>query len=82
MTKISNNNHFGLAMVYSRKNGHNLRNAKHDFFIMNLIIKFYNAFAIHKATGKQAIITKILPTGIFGVFLKNRKTTSSSNTRR
>ena len=37
-------------------------------FITNLIIKFYNAFAIHKAIGKQAIITKILLTGIFGIF--------------
>ena len=27
-------------------------------FITNLIIKFYNAFAIHKAIGKQASITK------------------------
>ena len=37
-------------------------------FITNIIIKFYNAFAIHKAIGKQAIITKILLTGIFGIF--------------
>ena len=31
-------------------------------FITNLIIKFYNAFAIHKAIGKQASITKNLLT--------------------
>ena len=37
-------------------------------FITNLIIKFYNAFAIHKANGKQASITKILLTGLFGIF--------------
>ena len=37
-------------------------------FITNLIIKFYNAFAIHKAIDKQASITKILLTGIFGIF--------------
>ena len=37
-------------------------------FLTNLIIKFYNAFAIHKAIGKQASITKILSTGIFGIF--------------
>ena len=37
-------------------------------FVTNLIIKFYNAFAIHKAIGKQASITKILLTGIFGIF--------------
>ena len=37
-------------------------------FLTNLIIKFYNAFAIHKAIGKQASITKILLTGIFGMF--------------
>ena len=37
-------------------------------FIRNLVIKFYNAFAIHKAIGKQASITKILLTGIFGIF--------------
>ena len=37
-------------------------------FITNLIIKFYNAFAIHKAIGKQASITKKLLTGIFGIF--------------
>ena len=37
-------------------------------FITNLAIKFYNAFAFHKAIGKQASITKILLTGIFGIF--------------
>ena len=37
-------------------------------FITNLVIKFSNAFAIHKAIGKQASITKILLTGIFGIF--------------
>ena len=37
-------------------------------FIKNLIIKFYNAFAIHKAIGKQVSITKTLLTGIFGTF--------------
>ena len=37
-------------------------------FITILVIKFYNAFAIHKAIGKQASITKILLTGIFRIF--------------
>ena len=37
-------------------------------FITNLIINFYNAFAIHEAIGKQARITKILLKGIFGIF--------------
>ena len=37
-------------------------------FITNLIIKLYNAFAIHKAVVKQASVTKILLTGIFGIF--------------
>ena len=37
-------------------------------FITNLIIKFYNAFAIQKAIGKQASITKMFLTGIFGIF--------------
>ena len=37
-------------------------------FLTNLIIKFYNAFAIHKAIGKQASITKIFLTGVFGIF--------------
>ena len=37
-------------------------------FITNLIIEFYNAFAIRKAIGKQVSITKILLTGIFGIF--------------
>ena len=37
-------------------------------FITNLIMKFYNVFAIHKAIGKQGSITKILLTGIFGIF--------------
>ena len=37
-------------------------------FTTNLVIKFYNAFAIHKAIGKQASITKKLLTGIFGIF--------------
>ena len=36
--------------------------------LTNLIMKFYNAFAIHKAIGKQSSITKILLTGIFGIF--------------
>ena len=39
-------------------------------FITNLIMKFYNAFAIHKAIGKQASITKILLTGVFGKILQ------------
>ena len=39
-----------------------------QLFITNIILKFYNAFAIHKAIGKQASITKILLTGIFGIF--------------
>ena len=34
-------------------------------FITNLVIKFYNAFANHKAIGKQASITKLLLTRIF-----------------
>ena len=37
-------------------------------FITNLIIKFYNAFAKHKAIGKQACTTKTLLIGIFGIF--------------
>ena len=37
-------------------------------FITNLIINFYNAFAIHKAIGNEASITKILLTGISGIF--------------
>ena len=37
-------------------------------FLTNPKKKFYNAFAIHKAIGKQASITKILLTGIFGIF--------------
>ena len=37
-------------------------------FITNLIINFFNAFAIHKAIGKQASITKKILTGIFGIF--------------
>ena len=49
-----------MAIIYARINM--------ILFITNLIIKFYNAFAIHKAIGKQASITKILLTGIFGIF--------------
>ena len=37
-------------------------------FIINLIIKFYNAFTIYKAIGKKASITKILLTGVIGIF--------------
>ena len=37
-------------------------------FITKLIIKFNNAFAIHRAIVKQASITKILLTGIFAIF--------------
>ena len=37
-------------------------------FITNLIINFYNAFAIHNAIGKQASVLKILLTGLFGIF--------------
>ena len=36
-------------------------------FLINVIIKFYNAFAIHRAIGKQASMTKILLSGIFGI---------------
>ena len=36
-------------------------------FITNLITKFYNAFATHKAIDKQASITKIVLKGIFGI---------------
>ena len=43
------------------------------FFIANLIIKFYNAFAIQKAIGKQASITKILITEKFGIFSQTLK---------
>ena len=67
MVKKSKSIHIWLAIVYSRKNGHNLCNAKNDFFNTNLIIKFYNAFATHKAIGKHASMTKILLTGTFGV---------------
>ena len=37
-------------------------------FVFNVIIKFYKAFAIHKAIGKQASITNILLSGKFGIF--------------
>ena len=37
-------------------------------FITNLVIKFCNAFAIHKAIGKQASITKILLTRTLRIF--------------
>ena len=37
-------------------------------FLSNIIIKFYNAFAIHKAIGKQVSLTRILLSGIFGIF--------------
>ena len=42
-------------------------------FLTNLIIKFYNAFAIHKAIGKKASFTKIRLTGIFGIFSQTLK---------
>ena len=37
-------------------------------FVFNVIIKFYNAFAIHKAIRKQVSLTRILLSGIFGIF--------------
>ena len=37
-------------------------------FLFIVIIKFYNAFAIHKAIGKQLSLTRILLSGIFGIF--------------
>ena len=49
MVKRPDYNHICLAMVHTRKKGH-------------------NAFAIHKAIRKQASITKMLLTGIFGIF--------------
>ena len=36
--------------------------------LFKIIIKFYNAFAIHKAIGKQVNLTRILLSGIFGIF--------------
>ena len=38
-------------------------------FLFNIIIKIYNAFAIHKAIGKQVSLTRILLSGILGIFL-------------
>ena len=37
-------------------------------FIFNVIINFYNAFAIHKAIGKQVSLTRNVLSGIFGIF--------------
>ena len=37
-------------------------------FVFNVIIKFYNAFATHKAIGTQASLTKILLSRVFGIF--------------
>ena len=37
-------------------------------FVFNVIIKFYNAFAINKAIGKQVSLTRILLSGVFGIF--------------
>ena len=51
-------------------------------FLTNLIIKFYNAFAIHKAIGKQAGITKILLTRIFGIFSQTLTQLLAQNSRR
>ena len=81
MVKRPSNIYICSAVVHIRKNGNNRRNAKHDFiynkpynklsmilFITNLITNLYNDCAIHKAIGKQARITKILLTGIFGIF--------------
>ena len=59
---------FWLAMVHLRKMAIIYAMISMILFLTNLIIKFYNAFAIHKAIGKQASITKILLTGIFGIF--------------
>ena len=36
--------------------------------MFNVKNKFYNAFAIHKAFGKQVSLTRILLSGIFGIF--------------
>ena len=37
-------------------------------FLFNVVIKIYNAFAIHKAIGKQVSLTRILLSGVFGIF--------------
>ena len=37
-------------------------------FLFNVVIKFYNAFAIHKAFVKQVSLTRILLSGVFGIF--------------
>ena len=37
-------------------------------FVFNVVIKFYNAFAIHKAIGKQVSLTRIFLSGVFGIF--------------
>ena len=58
-------------MVRVRKNGNNLRNDQHDTIYHKLNYKILQAFAIHKAIGKQASKTKILHTGIFGIFPKH-----------
>ena len=68
MAKRPSNVNIWLAMVHIRKMAINYAMLSVILFITNLIIKIYNAFAKHKAIGKQASITKILLTGIFGVF--------------
>ena len=56
-----------MAVVYPRKNSHTLCHYKFFIICFNVIIKFYNAFAIHKAIGKQASPTKIIMSVVFKI---------------
>ena len=57
-----------MASVYTRKDSHSICHGNFLIFLFNIIIKFYNAFAINKAIGKQVSLTRILLSGIFGIF--------------
>ena len=68
MAKRPNHNRIWLALVYTRKDSHSICHGKILLFLFNIILKFYNDFAIHKAIGKQVSLTRLLSSGIFGIF--------------
>ena len=68
MVNRPNYHNFWMAMVHFGKKAILHTMFIFILFVVNVVIEIYNTFSIHKATGKQASMTQILLTGIFGIF--------------
>ena len=68
MAQKPNYHRIWLALVYTRKIAMLYAMLNFFLFVFSVVIKFYNAFAIHNAIGKQVSLTRILLSGVFGIF--------------